>query len=195
MPTADQLQKDAITKIRDIIKDHDEEDQVDDTVKAVKKIIDKHKEKTEKKGKKDEKDMKKKDEKKKAEKKKADKKKKEEDDEEKEEPEESKDDTEEILKAAETKWNFISFRPGLVGGHCIGVDPYYLTYKAQQVDYNPQVILSGRKINDGMASFISDTFLSKLSKLSCNLKESNILILGYSFKENCNDIRKNKTND
>lgn len=104
-------------------------------------------------------------------------------------------DTEEILKAAETKWNFISFRPGLVGGHCIGVDPYYLTYKAQQVGYNPQVILSGRKINDGMASFISDTFLSKLSKLSCNLKESKILILGYSFKENCNDIRNTKVHD
>ena len=104
-------------------------------------------------------------------------------------------DTEDVLKAAETKWNFLSFRPGLVGGHCIGVDPYYLTYKSQQVGYNPQVILSGREINDGMASFISDIFLSKLKQTSIPLNQAKILILGYSFKENCNDTRNTKVCD
>ena len=104
-------------------------------------------------------------------------------------------DTEEVLKAAETKWNFMSFRPGLVGGHCIGVDPYYLTYKSQQVGYDPKLILSGRTINDGMASFISDTFLSELKKISNPLNQTKVLILGYSFKENCNDIRNTKVHD
>ena len=104
-------------------------------------------------------------------------------------------DTEDVLKAAETKWNFLSFRPGLVGGHCIGVDPYYLTYKSQQVGYNPRVILSGREINDGMASFISDIFLSKLKQISIPLNQAKILILGYSFKENCNDMRNTKVYD
>lgn len=104
-------------------------------------------------------------------------------------------DTEEVLKAAETKWNFMPFRPGLVGGHCIGVDPYYLTYKSQQVGYNPQVILSGREINDGMASFISDVFLTQLKLVSNSISQAKVLILGYSFKENCNDIRNTKVYD
>ena len=104
-------------------------------------------------------------------------------------------DTEDVLKAAETKWNFLSFRPGLVGGHCIGVDPYYLTYKSQQVGYNPQVILSGREINDGMASFISDIFLSELKKIATPINQAKVLILGYSFKENCNDMRNTKVHD
>lgn len=104
-------------------------------------------------------------------------------------------DTEDVLKAAETKWNFLSFRPGLVGGHCIGVDPYYLTYKSQQVGYNPKVILSGREINDGMASFISDIFLSKLKKIATPINQAKVLILGYSFKENCNDMRNTKVHD
>jgi UDP-N-acetyl-D-glucosamine/UDP-N-acetyl-D-galactosamine dehydrogenase len=104
-------------------------------------------------------------------------------------------DTEDVLKAAETKWNFMSFRPGLVGGHCIGIDPYYLTYKSKQVGYNPEVILSGRKINDGMSKFISDVFLSELKKISNPLNQAKVLILGYSFKENCNDIRNTKVHD
>jgi len=102
-------------------------------------------------------------------------------------------DTEEVLKAAETKWNFISFRPGLVGGHCIGVDPYYLTYKAEKLGYDPQVILSGRAINDQMPIFIADKLLNTLNKSLSDIK--NILILGYSFKENCNDIRNTKVHD
>jgi UDP-N-acetyl-D-galactosamine dehydrogenase len=104
-------------------------------------------------------------------------------------------DTEEVLKAAETKWNFIPFRPGLVGGHCIGVDPYYLTYKAQQVGYDPQVILSGRVVNDHMPYFIADSLLNKLNNLSFDVANSHILVLGYTFKENCNDIRNTKVHD
>ena len=104
-------------------------------------------------------------------------------------------DTEEVLKAAETKWNFIPFRPGLVGGHCIGVDPYYLTYKAKQVGYNPQVILSGRAVNDDMPRFIADNLLCILDKSLPDINYSHILILGYTFKENCNDIRNTKVYD
>jgi len=104
-------------------------------------------------------------------------------------------DTEEVLKAAETKWNFIPFRPGLVGGHCIGVDPYYLTYKAQQVGYDPQVILSGRVVNDHMPNFIADRLLNTLNHLMFDVPNSLILILGYTFKENCNDVRNTKVHD
>jgi UDP-N-acetyl-D-glucosamine/UDP-N-acetyl-D-galactosamine dehydrogenase len=104
-------------------------------------------------------------------------------------------DTEEVLKAAETKWNFIPFRPGLVGGHCIGVDPYYLTYKAKKLGYDPQVILSGRAINDGMPHFIAEQLFDRMLAQSINLNHANILILGYSFKENCNDIRNTKVHD
>jgi UDP-N-acetyl-D-glucosamine/UDP-N-acetyl-D-galactosamine dehydrogenase len=101
-------------------------------------------------------------------------------------------DTEEILKAAETKWNFNSYRPGLVGGHCIGVDPYYLTYKSKKVGYNPKIILAGRNLNNNMPKFLSiklKNFLKVRKKLSKHLK---ILIMGLSFKENCSDIRNSK---
>jgi UDP-N-acetyl-D-galactosamine dehydrogenase len=100
-------------------------------------------------------------------------------------------DTESVLRAAETKWNFLSFRPGLVGGHCIGVDPYYLTHKAQQIGYQPEIILSGRKLNDNMSKFVSNQLLDNL-----NQKDSpRILIMGLSFKENCPDIRNSKIID
>ena len=100
-------------------------------------------------------------------------------------------DTESVLRAAETKWNFLPFRPGLVGGHCIGVDPYYLTYKAQQIGYQPEIILSGRKLNDNMSKFVSNKLLDNL-----NQKDSpRILIMGLSFKENCPDIRNSKIID
>jgi len=99
-------------------------------------------------------------------------------------------DTESVLKAAETKWNFLPFRPGLVGGHCIGVDPYYLTFKAQEIGYDPKIILSGRELNDGMSKFVSQQLLKKL-----NRKSPRILIMGLSFKENCPDIRNTKIID
>ena len=100
-------------------------------------------------------------------------------------------DTESVLRAAETKWNFLPFRPGLVGGHCIGVDPYYLTYKAQQIGYQPEIILSGRKLNDNMSKFVSNQLLDNL-----NQKDSpRILIMGLSFKENCPDIRNTRVVD
>ena len=99
-------------------------------------------------------------------------------------------DTESVLKAAETKWNFLPFRPGLVGGHCIGVDPYYLTFKAQQIGYEPKIILSGRELNDEMSKFVSQQLLKKLNNMP-----SKILIMGLSFKENCPDIRNTKIID
>ena len=101
-------------------------------------------------------------------------------------------DTEEVLKAAETKWNFISFRPGLVGGHCIGVDPYYLTHKAQSVGYNPEVILAGRKLNDGMGSYVANQLSKFMMSKMIDLRRSHILIMGLTFKENCPDIRNSK---
>jgi UDP-N-acetyl-D-galactosamine dehydrogenase len=101
----------------------------------------------------------------------------------------------EVLKAAETKWNFIPFRPGLVGGHCIGVDPYYFTFKSKQIGYSPKVILSGRKINDSMSKYIASQIIKKIKKEKLNLKKSKILILGFSFKENCSDIRNTKVLD
>ena len=91
-----------------------------------------------------------------------------------------------VLKATGTKWNFLNFKPGLVGGHCIGVDPYYLTYKCKEVNFKPNIILSGRKINDNFHKFIADKSLSIIK--NNNLKKK-ILILGYSFKENCPDYR------
>jgi len=100
-----------------------------------------------------------------------------------------------VLKAAETKWNFHGYRPGLVGGHCIGVDPYYLTYKAQQVGYDPQVILAGRRINDGMAKCVVDYLTEGLNKNGCPLEGSKILILGITFKENVADMRNSKAKD
>ncbi len=98
----------------------------------------------------------------------------------------------EVLEAAETKWNFHSYRPGLVGGHCIGVDPYYLTYKAQQIGYLPEVVLAGRRINNSMGARIVDIFVKEFFKREKDIKNSNILILGLTFKENCSDIRNTK---
>lgn len=104
-------------------------------------------------------------------------------------------DTEEVLVAAGTKWNFLNFRPGLVGGHCIGVDPYYLTHKAQAIGYNPEVILAGRRINDGMGKFVANTVIKMMIKRQIHIKGSSILIMGLTFKENCPDIRNTKVVD
>jgi len=104
-------------------------------------------------------------------------------------------DTESVLKAAETKWNFLSFRPGLVGGHCIGVDPYYLTHKSESLGYSPEIILAGRRLNDGMGSFVSSQLVKLLSKKNIKINSSKILILGLSFKEDCPDIRNTKVID
>lgn len=98
-------------------------------------------------------------------------------------------DTEAVLKAAESKWNFISFRPGLVGGHCIGVDPYYLTYKAQSIGYSPKIILAGRRLNDNMGNHVVEQLKKALLKKSIRIKNSKILIMGLTFKENCPDLR------
>ncbi len=98
-------------------------------------------------------------------------------------------DTNEVLEAAGTKWNFIKYKPGLVGGHCISVDPYYLAYKAELMGYHPAVILSGRRVNDGMSSFVANKFIKLLIKKGLPIKDAKILILGITFKENCPDIR------
>jgi len=98
-------------------------------------------------------------------------------------------DTEQVLKAAESKWNFLSFRPGLVGGHCIGVDPYYLTQKALDVGYNPEMILAGRKLNDSMTTEIVDQVFKLMKNKKICIDQSNILVMGLTFKENCPDIR------
>ena len=97
--------------------------------------------------------------------------------------------TQEVLDAASSKWNFIPFKPGLVGGHCIGVDPYYLTYKAKKIGYNPKVILAGRNINDNMGNYVASQLIRKMKKKNIKVKESKILIMGLTFKENCTDIR------
>jgi UDP-N-acetyl-D-glucosamine/UDP-N-acetyl-D-galactosamine dehydrogenase len=104
-------------------------------------------------------------------------------------------DTLEVLEAAGTKWNFLPFRPGLVGGHCISVDPYYLTHKAQQVGYNPEVILAGRRINDGMGTFIADSVVKMMTQRKTHVVGSNILIMGLTFKENCPDLRNTRVID
>ena len=104
-------------------------------------------------------------------------------------------DTEEVLKAASTKWNFLSFKPGLVGGHCIGVDPYYLTYKSQELGHNPEVILSGRRINDEMGNYCAREILKKFDEQNLELSNLNVLIMGFTFKENCPDIRNTKIVD
>ena len=98
-------------------------------------------------------------------------------------------DTESVLQAAETKWNFIPFRPGLVGGHCIGVDPYYLTYKALELGYNPKMIIAGRKLNNSMGSYVVDQVIKLMSKKNISVNNSNVLIMGLTFKENCPDLR------
>ncbi len=104
-------------------------------------------------------------------------------------------DTNEVLSAAETKWNFLPFKPGLVGGHCIGVDPYYLTYKAQSVGYQPEIILAGRSVNDGMGKFVVSKLINKMNILNMQPKESKALLLGITFKENCPDIRNTRVID
>lgn len=104
-------------------------------------------------------------------------------------------DTLEVLEAAGTKWNFLPFRPGLVGGHCISVDPYYLTHKAQQVGYNPEVILAGRRINDGMGCFVADSVVKMMTQRKCHVVDANILIMGLTFKENCPDLRNTRVID
>ncbi|MGD8175240.1 Vi polysaccharide biosynthesis UDP-N-acetylglucosamine C-6 dehydrogenase TviB [Marinimicrobium sp. ARAG 43.8] len=104
-------------------------------------------------------------------------------------------DTLEVLEAAGTKWNFLPFRPGLVGGHCISVDPYYLTHKAQQVGYNPEVILSGRRINDGMGHFIAASVVKTMTQRKLHLVDANVLIMGLAFKENCPDLRNTRVVD
>jgi UDP-N-acetyl-D-glucosamine/UDP-N-acetyl-D-galactosamine dehydrogenase len=104
-------------------------------------------------------------------------------------------DTLEVLQAAGTKWNFLPFRPGLVGGHCIGVDPYYLTHKAQEVGYHPEVILAGRRINDGMAKHVADETVKLMLKKGIAVLNSRILLLGLTFKENCPDLRNTKVVD
>ena len=104
-------------------------------------------------------------------------------------------DTEEVLEAAGTKWNFLPFRPGLVGGHCISVDPYYLTYKSEQLGYHPEVILAGRKINDGMGKFVSERIILDMLRKGIDIPLSKILIMGFSFKENCPDLRNTKVID
>tara|TARA_B110000444_G_C18830565_1_gene592995 strand:- start:203 stop:1006 length:804 start_codon:yes stop_codon:yes gene_type:complete len=98
-------------------------------------------------------------------------------------------DTEEVLEAAATKWNFIKYKPGLVGGHCISVDPYYLTHKAKSQGILSQVILAGRKVNDNMASHIVNQLIKYMVKKEITINKSNILIMGFTFKENCNDLR------
>ena len=104
-------------------------------------------------------------------------------------------DTSEVLEAAGTKWNFLPFKPGLVGGHCIGVDPYYLTYKAESIGYHPQVILSGRRINDNMGIYIASKIVKLMNKNGNPIKGGKALVLGITFKENCPDIRNSKVVD
>ncbi|WP_420208594.1 nucleotide sugar dehydrogenase [Candidatus Electronema sp. JC] len=104
-------------------------------------------------------------------------------------------DTLEVLKAAGTKWNFLPFRPGLVGGHCIGVDPYYLTHKAQQVGYHPEMILAGRRLNDGMGRYIASEVVKLMLRQRIHVADSRILILGLTFKENCPDLRNTRVTD
>jgi UDP-N-acetyl-D-glucosamine/UDP-N-acetyl-D-galactosamine dehydrogenase len=104
-------------------------------------------------------------------------------------------DTESVLEAAGTKWNFLPFRPGLVGGHCIGVDPYYLTHKAIEVGYNPEMILAGRRLNDSMAFYVADKVSKLMTRKRINVVDANILIMGFAFKENCPDHRNTRVID
>ncbi|MBK9311851.1 MAG: nucleotide sugar dehydrogenase [Rhodocyclaceae bacterium] len=104
-------------------------------------------------------------------------------------------DTLEVLQAAGTKWNFLPFRPGLVGGHCIGVDPYYLTHKAEMLGYHPQVILAGRRINDGMAAYVAQQTVKQLIRGGSAVKGAKVIVLGLTFKENCPDLRNSKVAD
>jgi len=103
--------------------------------------------------------------------------------------------TDEVLKAAATKWNFLKFHPGLVGGHCIGVDPYYLTHKAQELGHHPEIILAGRRINDNMGFYHTHEAIKLMIKNDCKVKDSRVLVLGITFKENCPDIRNSRVID
>ena len=104
-------------------------------------------------------------------------------------------DTESILDAAGTKWNFLPFRPGLVGGHCIGVDPYYLTHKAVEAGYNPEMILAGRRLTDNMGSYVADQVSKLMTKKRISVVDANILIMGLTFEENCPDLRNTRAVD
>ena len=104
-------------------------------------------------------------------------------------------DTNEVLEAAETKWNFLPFRPGLVGGHCIGVDPFYLTHKSQEIGYHPEMILAGRRINDSMGKYIAENIIREMTKAKINPVGANVAVLGITFKENCPDLRNTKVSD
>ncbi len=104
-------------------------------------------------------------------------------------------DTTDVLQAAGTKWNFLNFKPGLVGGHCIGVDPYYLTHKAEMLGYNPQVILAGRRINDGMGKFIAEQTIKQMIATGSYIKGAKVNVMGLTFKENCGDLRNSKVVD
>ncbi|HYG16769.1 MAG TPA: nucleotide sugar dehydrogenase, partial [Bacteroidia bacterium] len=104
-------------------------------------------------------------------------------------------DTNEVLEAAGTKWNFLKFKPGLVGGHCIGVDPYYLAQKAQSVGYHPEIILAGRRLNDGMGAFVANEAVKLMLKKDIKVKDAEVLVLGFTFKENCPDVRNTKVVD
>jgi UDP-N-acetyl-D-galactosamine dehydrogenase len=104
-------------------------------------------------------------------------------------------DTHAVLEAAGTKWNFLPFKPGLVGGHCIGVDPYYLAQKAQEVGYNPEIILAGRRLNDGMGKYVAQETIKRMMKKDIKVLDAKVLILGFTFKENCPDVRNTKVID
>jgi UDP-N-acetyl-D-galactosamine dehydrogenase len=104
-------------------------------------------------------------------------------------------DTQQVLEASATKWNFLPFKPGLVGGHCIGVDPYYLAQKAQQMGYHPEIILAGRRLNDGMGVYIAGEVVKLMIKNDIAIKGANVLVLGFTFKENCPDVRNTRVVD
>lgn len=104
-------------------------------------------------------------------------------------------DTMEVLEAAGTKWNFLPFRPGLVGGHCIGIDPYYLTHKAQEIGYHPEVILAGRRINDSMGAYVAGQVLKTMNKARLQVRDARVLVMGFAFKENCPDLRNTRVID
>jgi len=104
-------------------------------------------------------------------------------------------DTKEVLEAAATKWNFMPFSPGLVGGHCIGVDPYYLTFKAEELGYTPNLILGARQVNNGMGKYIAEQSVKEMIKADKKVKHAKVLILGITFKENCADMRNTKVSD
>jgi UDP-N-acetyl-D-galactosamine dehydrogenase len=104
-------------------------------------------------------------------------------------------ETEAVLKAAGSKWNFLPFRPGLVGGHCIGVDPYYLTHKAQSIGYHPEIILAGRRLNDGMGAYVVSQLVKVMAKKRIHIEGAKVLVLGLAFKENCPDLRNTRVVD